>query len=185
MPQPSSSIHPDCLHLRQPLPPQKMQLICTSALGSVNGKNDGKNRVLTAEPNSAFMAWSSVPFRSLKVMFGIHAQPFDLVKDRRVRRVRGVVAVHLAGNHDAHRRRLLLHRPHLHRRSVRAQQQPVAQRPALLVGDHQRVLRVARRMARAENSCSRSCSSRSRPPAPRPPNSPARQTPEQSHSSCA
>ena len=69
MPQPSNSIHPDCLHLRQPLPPQKMQLICTSALGSVNGKNDGKNRVFTADPNSAFIAWSSVPFRSLKVIF--------------------------------------------------------------------------------------------------------------------
>src|SRR5579863_10455580 len=68
MPQPSSSIHPDCLHFLQPLPPQKMQLICTSALGSVNGKNDGKNRVFTEEPKSAFMAWSSVPFRSLKVM---------------------------------------------------------------------------------------------------------------------
>ena len=38
MPQPSNSIHPECLHFRQPLPPQKMQLICTSALGSVNGK---------------------------------------------------------------------------------------------------------------------------------------------------
>ena len=69
------------------------------------------------------------------------------MEDRRVRGVGGVVAVHLAGNHDAHRRRLLLHGAHLHRRSVRAQQQAVAQRAALLVGDHQRVLRVARRMA--------------------------------------
>src|ERR1035441_8641864 len=68
MPQPSSSIHPEFLHLRQPLPPQKIQLICTSALGAVNGKNDGKNRVFTAEPNNAFMAWSSVPFKSLKVI---------------------------------------------------------------------------------------------------------------------
>ena len=41
MPQPSSSIQPLNLHLRQPLPPQKMQLTCMSALGSVNGKNDG------------------------------------------------------------------------------------------------------------------------------------------------
>ena len=46
-----------------------MQLICTSALGSVNGKNDGKNRVFTAEPNSAYIAWSSGPIRSLKVIF--------------------------------------------------------------------------------------------------------------------
>ena len=41
MPQPSSSIQPLNLHLRQPLPPQKMQLTCMSALGSVKGKNDG------------------------------------------------------------------------------------------------------------------------------------------------
>ena len=68
MPQPSNSIHPEFLHLRQPLPPQKMQLIWTSALGSVKGKNDGKKRVFTADPKSAFMAWSSVPFKSLKVM---------------------------------------------------------------------------------------------------------------------
>src|SRR6185437_3404722 len=75
MPQPSNSIQPECLHLRQPLPPQKMQLICTSALGSVNGKNEGKNRVLTDEPNSAFIAWSSVPFRSLKVTLASTQSP--------------------------------------------------------------------------------------------------------------
>src|ERR1700760_4774573 len=68
MPQPRSSIQPDCLHLRQPRPPQKIQLICTSAEGSVKGKNEGKNRVLTLDPKNAFMAWSSVPLRSEKVM---------------------------------------------------------------------------------------------------------------------
>src|SRR5258708_2925484 len=68
MPQPRSSIQPECLHLRQPLPPQKMQLTCTSALGSVKGKKLGKNRVFTSDPNSAFIAWSSVPFRSEKVI---------------------------------------------------------------------------------------------------------------------
>ena len=56
IPQPSNSIQPECLHLRQPLPPQKMQLICTSALGSVNGKKLGKKRVFTSEPKSAFIA---------------------------------------------------------------------------------------------------------------------------------
>src|SRR5260370_38631467 len=68
MPQPRSSIQPECLHLRQPLPPQKMQEIWTSALGSVKGKKLGKKRVLTAEPKRAFMAWSRVPLRSEKVM---------------------------------------------------------------------------------------------------------------------
>ena len=56
MPQPRSSIQPECLHLRQPLPPQKMQEIWTSALGSVKGKKLGKKRVLTSEPKRAFMA---------------------------------------------------------------------------------------------------------------------------------
>src|ERR1700687_4368291 len=62
MPQPSSSIQPLALQLgqrppsRYPLPPQKIQLICTSALGSVKGKKDGENRVFTLDPNSAFMA---------------------------------------------------------------------------------------------------------------------------------
>ena len=69
IPQPSSSIQPDCLHLRHPEPAQKMHEICTSALGSVKGKKLGKKRVFTPEPNSAFMAWSSVPFRSENVMF--------------------------------------------------------------------------------------------------------------------
>ena len=52
----SQPFQPECLHLRQPLPPQKMQEICTSALGSVKGKNDGKKRVFTLEPKNAFMA---------------------------------------------------------------------------------------------------------------------------------
>ena len=56
MPQPSSSIQPEYLHLRQPACPQKGQLICTSALGSVKGKKDGKKRVFTLEPKKAFMA---------------------------------------------------------------------------------------------------------------------------------
>jgi hypothetical protein len=55
MPQPSSSIQPECLHLRQPLPPQKMQLIWTSALGSVKGKKLGKKRVLT--PSRRAPSW--------------------------------------------------------------------------------------------------------------------------------
>ena len=108
MPQPSSSIQPECLHLRQPLPPQKMQEICTSALGSVKGKKDGKKRVLTLEPKKAFMAWSSVPLRSEKVMSWSDAEAFDLVEDGRVGGVGGVVAMDLAGDDDADGRRLLL-----------------------------------------------------------------------------
>ena len=34
----------------------------------MKGKKLGKKRVLTADPKSAFMAWSRVPLRSEKVM---------------------------------------------------------------------------------------------------------------------
>src|ERR1039458_2271902 len=56
--------------------------------------------------------------------------------------------MHLAGNHNPHRRRLRLHRPHLDWRGVGAHQQPVALRTPLLPSHHQRILRVARRMPR-------------------------------------
>src|SRR5512140_3387768 len=81
MPEPSISIHPLVLQFGQrfvpwyPPPPQKMQLISTSALGSVKGKNDGRKRVFTDEPNNDFMAWSREPFRSQKVMFVSTASP--------------------------------------------------------------------------------------------------------------
>src|SRR5580765_1102597 len=81
MPQPRISIQPVCLHGRQgseprlPLPPQIKQDTIISALGSVKGKNDGRKLVFTLDPNSAFMAWSSVPFKSQKVMFVSTARP--------------------------------------------------------------------------------------------------------------
>ena len=81
MPQPRISIHPVCLQGRQgseprlPLPPQMKQDTIISALGSVKGKNDGRKLVFTLDPNSAFMAWSSVPFKSQKVMFVSTARP--------------------------------------------------------------------------------------------------------------
>src|ERR1700694_4375175 len=74
MPQPRISLHPARCHGRHappppsPPPPQIKQLTNISALGSVNGKNDGRKCVFTLDPNSAFMAWSSVPVKSQKVM---------------------------------------------------------------------------------------------------------------------
>src|SRR6202035_5318006 len=76
MPQPSISIHPVCLHGRHgalslprlPLPPHTKHDTNISALGSVKGKNDGRKLVFTSDPNSAFIARSSVPFKSPKVM---------------------------------------------------------------------------------------------------------------------
>src|SRR5579863_6754948 len=63
MPHPNTSIHPVCLHGRHgalpsrfPLPPQMKHVTYNSALGSVNGKNDGRKCVFTLDPNSDFMA---------------------------------------------------------------------------------------------------------------------------------
>src|ERR1043166_9175339 len=81
MPQPSISIQPVCLQGRQgseprlPLPPQIKQDTIISALGSVNGKNDGRKLVFTLDPNRDFMAWSSVPLRSQNVMLVSTAKP--------------------------------------------------------------------------------------------------------------
>src|SRR6185503_9351882 len=91
--------------------------------------------------------------RALEVAEGdvcVDTEPFDLMEDRRVRGVLRVVAVDLAGDDDAYWRRLLLHGAHLHGRRVSAQKKSVAERTALLVGDDEGVLRVARGMARRE-----------------------------------
>src|SRR5260370_42432386 len=83
MPQPRISIHPVCLHGRHgsfsvprlPLPPQMKHETNISALGSVNGKNDGRKLVLTLDPKNSFMAWSRVPFKSPNVMLVSTASP--------------------------------------------------------------------------------------------------------------
>src|SRR4029078_10379811 len=52
MPEPPNSIHPEFLQMRQPLPLHLKQLKSNSALGSVNGKYDGRKRVTVSAPNS-------------------------------------------------------------------------------------------------------------------------------------
>ena len=54
--------------------------------------------------------------------------------------------MHGTGNHNAKRRPHLLHRPNLYRRSMRAQEQPLALRLPLLPRDEQSILRIPRRM---------------------------------------
>ena len=44
MPEPRISIQPVCLHAAHPEPPQIWHCTSISADGSVNGKNDGRNR---------------------------------------------------------------------------------------------------------------------------------------------
>ena len=69
MPQPPSSIHPDCEHTRQPAPSQKMQLTASSADGSVYGKKSGRNRVrMRSSSKSRRANVSIVPNRSARVM---------------------------------------------------------------------------------------------------------------------
>jgi len=81
---------------------------------------------------------------------GVDTETFDLMKDGRMGCILRIVAMHLAGNYDADRGRVQFHGAHLHRRGVCAEQKSIAQRPAFLVGDDERVLRVARRMAGGE-----------------------------------
>ena len=48
-------------------PRQTKQIRSTSAEGSVNGKYDGRNRVLMPSPNMASAKWSRVPLRCAMV----------------------------------------------------------------------------------------------------------------------
>ena len=119
------------------------------------GKNEGKNRVLTLDPKNAFMAWSSVPLRSEKVMLVSTQSPSTWWKMGEWVGVDDIVSVHLAGDNNTQRWWLLFHGVDLYRRGMGVHQQPFAQRLPLLVHDHQGVLGIARRMARREISDSK------------------------------
>ena len=88
--------------------------------------------------------------RALEVGQGdvlVHGQALDLVE---LRRVRGVVVgpVDAAGHDDVQRRRLQLHRAHLHRRGVHAQELGVGLEQRVGIGDVEGVRRLARRVLR-------------------------------------
>jgi len=53
MPQPPSSIHPLCEHVRQPSPRHSVQVISYSADGSVKGKYAGRKRDWMPAPKYA------------------------------------------------------------------------------------------------------------------------------------
>src|SRR5471030_2734180 len=63
IPEPPSSIQPVPLHVWQPVPPQPGHDTSTSALGSVNGKNDGRKRTSCSGPNSARIIPVNMPLR--------------------------------------------------------------------------------------------------------------------------
>ena len=69
MPQPRISTHPVCLQNPQPLPPQMWHEMSISALGSVNGKYDGRRRIFVSAPNISRANDSSTCFRSVNDTF--------------------------------------------------------------------------------------------------------------------
>jgi hypothetical protein len=95
----------------------------SSALGSVNGKYDGRRRVSSpwAEQCLDEVVESAAQVRHRQALGD--GEPLDLVEHRGVRRVELVGAEHLAGAHDVQRQVTLEHRPDLNRGSVRAQDQ--------------------------------------------------------------
>ncbi len=77
MPQPPHSIQPVPPQVRQAssAPRQTKQRKSSSALGSVNGKYDGRSRVSRPSPNSSAMNRSSVPRRCAMVRPSSIASP--------------------------------------------------------------------------------------------------------------
>ena len=107
MPQPPHSIQPVPLQVRQRgrSPRQTKQRRSISALGSVNGKNDGRSRVAHA---LAEHRRGEVVERALEVGHRqalVDREPLDLVEDRGVRGVQLVGAEDLARADDVDRQR--------------------------------------------------------------------------------
>ena len=123
MPLPRISIHPVPLHVAHPEPPQTPHWASSSAEGSVNGKKLGRKRVRAGAEEAArevgqgrLEVHEADPF--------VDGEPFDLREHRRVRRIEEVATVDVPRREDANGRRPALHRSHLHRRRVRAQERP-------------------------------------------------------------
>ena len=67
MPQPKISTQPVCLQKAQPFPPQMLQEMSISALGSVNGKYEGRKRIFVSGPNISRAKVSNTCLRSVKL----------------------------------------------------------------------------------------------------------------------
>ena len=128
MPQPPHSIHPSDEQVRQgrsglptDSPRQTKQRRSSSALGSVNGKYDGRSRVSDA---LAEHRRREVVESALEVGHGdapVDHQALDLAEDGCVSRVELVGAERATRADDVDRRLLGEHGAHLNRRGVRAQ----------------------------------------------------------------
>ena len=101
----------------KPRPSQWKHDTSTSTLGSVKGKKCGRRRTSRRSPK---VGAGELQQRPLEVGEGdvlVHRQALDLVE---LGRVGGVVVgpVDASGDDHVQRRRVGLHRPHLHRRGV-------------------------------------------------------------------
>ena len=105
MPQPATSSQPVCLQTRQPCPPHSTHWMSTSADGSVNGKYEGRSRIVSSRSKNASMNWCSTAFRFAKLTSLVDQQPLDLVEHRRVGHVR-IAAIDAAGRDQRERRRV-------------------------------------------------------------------------------
>ena len=82
------SSQPVCLHTRQPAPPHSTQLMSTSADGSVNGKYDGRSRIVQVALEERFAgSRAASPSCCAKLTSVVDDEAFDLVEHRRVRDV--------------------------------------------------------------------------------------------------
>src|SRR5688572_23065488 len=121
MPAPMISIQPVPLTRAAAAAAHSMQLTSTSALGSVNGKYDGRKRTRALLPNRPRANSASVPLRSTKVTSSSTASPrADRTRARVMHRTDR--AGRPCRRDDADRRLMLLHRADLYGRGVAAQQ---------------------------------------------------------------
>ena len=87
-------------------PLSRRHWMSTSSDGSVNGKNDGRKRILTLiDLEERLAEFLENPFQVAEMRALVDHQALDLVEHRRVRLV-GVAAIGAAGNDDADRRLL-------------------------------------------------------------------------------
>ena len=117
-------------------------VVSTSALGSVKGKNEGRNRTAWRGPKSSRHIPCSIPLRWPKWIPSPIMRPSIWWNMIRVARIDRIAPIGFARDDDRNRRRVGLHRPDLHRRGVRAQHQI---RP-----DVKRIEPLARRMIRRD-----------------------------------
>jgi hypothetical protein len=80
IPQPRISTQPVCLQNGQPFPPQRLHEISISALGSVNGKYDGRRRICVDSPNISRAKYKSACFKSAKDTFLSIYKPLNLME---------------------------------------------------------------------------------------------------------